>query len=58
MRVPVTGDAVGPDGTIADPHIREQVAAAVTALANTLRAATQKTPLGETPQAAHADLIA
>ncbi len=33
VRVPVTRDAVGPDGTIADPQIREQIAAALTALA-------------------------
>lgn len=32
VRVPVTRDAVGPDGTIADPQIREQIAAALTAL--------------------------
>lgn len=32
VRVPVTRDAVGPDGTIADPHVREQIAAALTAL--------------------------
>ncbi len=33
VRVPVTRDAVGPDGTIIDPQIREQIATALTALA-------------------------
>lgn len=32
-RVPVTRHAVDPDGTIADPQIREQIAATLTALA-------------------------
>ncbi len=33
VRVPVTRDAVGSDGTITDPQIRDQIAAALTALA-------------------------
>lgn len=33
LRVPVTRNAVGPDGTIADLQIREQIVAAITALA-------------------------
>lgn len=32
VRVPVTRDAVGPDGTIADEQIREQIAATLIAL--------------------------
>jgi NAD(P)H-dependent FMN reductase len=31
-RIPVTRDAIGPEGTIADPQIREQIAAALAAL--------------------------
>ncbi|MGI8412034.1 MAG: NADPH-dependent FMN reductase [Solirubrobacteraceae bacterium] len=31
-RIPVTRDAIGPEGTTADPQIREQIAAALTAL--------------------------
>lgn len=31
-RVPLTRDAIGPEGTIADPQIREQITAALTAL--------------------------
>ncbi|MGI8411403.1 MAG: NADPH-dependent FMN reductase [Solirubrobacteraceae bacterium] len=31
-RIPVTRDAVGPDGAIADPQVREQITAALTAL--------------------------
>lgn len=33
VRVPLTRDTVGPDGTIVDPQIREQIATALTALA-------------------------
>lgn len=33
LRVPVTRNAVGPDGTIGDLQIREQIVAAITALA-------------------------
>jgi hypothetical protein len=32
FRIPVTRDAIGPEGTIADPQIREQIAAALAAL--------------------------
>lgn len=32
VRVPLTRDAVGPDGTIVDPQVREQIATALTAL--------------------------
>ena len=31
-RIPLTRDAIGPEGTIADPQIREQITAALTAL--------------------------
>ncbi len=33
VRVPLMRDAVGPDGTIVDPQIREQIGTALTALA-------------------------
>ncbi len=35
-RIPVTRDAIGPDGTITDPHIRSKITAALTALAQHL----------------------
>lgn len=43
-RVPVTRDAVGPEGTITDPHIREQIAATLTALAEPVAQRDADTP--------------
>ena len=44
MRIPLTREAVGADGTIADEAVRARIAAALTTLANhaTMREAARK----------------